>query len=48
MQMKSCCCKVEPTAARWIDTNSASLVALEAEKENEELASNHAEVKKTG
>jgi hypothetical protein len=48
MQLKSCCCKVEPTAARWIGTNSAYILALEAEKENEELASNHAEVIKTG
>ena len=48
MQSKSSCCTIQTTARRQIDTNSEWLMAHEAAKENEELASNHAEVKKTG
>jgi len=44
MQSKSCCHTIDKTTVRQIDTNSAYLVVCEAEEENEELASNHAEV----
>ena len=44
MQGESCCRTIGRAAARQIDTNSAYLVVCEAEEENEELASNHAEV----
>jgi hypothetical protein len=38
MQCKSCCRTIDIAAARQIDTNSAYLVAYEAEKENERVS----------
>jgi len=38
MQSKSCCHTIDKTTARQIDTNSAYLVAYEAEQENERVS----------